>query len=128
MIYIIYNDEATEADLAKLTGDAARDPDGIAKEVLAQRRFITWINSAYSSMLEGRVADAGVARLGKVILPLSPQLSSGENHRFSCNNSSIVLAVRISVSGNAYQVIRDDVGLSDTDWPGRPCHNGRQRG
>ena len=59
--------EETEDNVAMLGAEVAKDPQGVARELLASRRFITWMTDSYKSMSDGRKTDGEVAQLDKAL-------------------------------------------------------------
>ena len=59
--------EETEDNVAMLGAEVAKDPQGVARELLASRKFITWMTGSYKSMSDGRKTDGEVAQLGKAL-------------------------------------------------------------
>ena len=59
--------EETEDNVAMLGAEVAKDPQGVARELLASRRFITWMTGSYKPMSDGRKTDGEVAQLGKAL-------------------------------------------------------------
>ena len=54
-------------NVAMLGAEVAKDPQGVARELLASRRFITWMTGSYKPMSDGRKTDGEVAQLGKAL-------------------------------------------------------------
>ena len=54
-------------NVAMLGAEVAKDPQGVARELLASRRFITWMTDSYKSMSDGRKTDGEVAQLDKAL-------------------------------------------------------------
>ena len=63
----LQDDEETQAGIASLAEDAAKDPGGVAREMFASRKLISWLSNSYKEMAEGRRDDGEVARLGKAL-------------------------------------------------------------
>ena len=59
----LHDNEETEAEVAALAAEAAKDPKGVAREVVASRKFIGWMNASYKEMTEGRRQSENFARV-----------------------------------------------------------------
>ena len=63
----LQDDEETQAGIASLAEEAAKDPVGVAWEMFASRKLISWMTNSYKVMTEGRRDDGEVAWLGKAL-------------------------------------------------------------
>ena len=61
------DNKETDNEITQVTLEASKDPEGVTREIVASRRFITCMNDSNKTMTDQKVKDDEVARLGKAL-------------------------------------------------------------
>ena len=50
-----------------MASDIKKDPEAMAREIVASRRYVSWMNDSYKNMVNLKAKDGEIARLGKAL-------------------------------------------------------------